>query len=138
MILFLDLRNDRFSFAAIEAKRTKWVRTPGAVSVGGSLAKALKAFGMPKRRPTAVIVAAGGDPALRNVSWSTVRAAVAAANALALAWNVPVASMPVNGDEEPAMLEKMIRAAAKGAKRGVWASARYSGEPTITKAKPLL
>lgn len=138
MILYLDLRNDRFSFAAIEAKRATWVRTPGAVSVGGSLAKALKAFGMPKKRPTAVAVAAGGDPALRNVSWSTVRAAIAAANALALAWNVPVATVPVRGDETADEVEAMVREAAKVAKRGVWASARYSGEPTITKAKPLL
>jgi len=138
MILFLDLRNDKFSFAAIEAKKAKWVRTPGAVSVGGSLAKALRSFGMPKKRPSTVAVAAGGDPVLRNVSWSTVRAGIAAANALALAWNVPVATVPVRGDEAPTQVEDLVRAAAKDAKRGTWASARYSGEPTITKAKPLL
>lgn len=138
MILFIDLRNDRTTFAAIEPKKAKWLTLPAASSSGGPLAKALKAFGMPKRKPSAVAVAMGVQPGKRDVSWSTVRAGVASANALALAWNVPAIALTVAGDEPKAALEDMVRKAAKGARRGAWVSARYSGEPTITQAKPLL
>ncbi|HTM68350.1 MAG TPA: hypothetical protein VL426_03555 [Candidatus Binatia bacterium] len=138
MILFIDLRNDRHDFAAVDAKRTKWLTTPAASSSSGPLAKALKAFGMPKRKPSAVAVAMGGEPGKRDVSWSAVRAGVAAANALALAWNVPAVAVAVAGDESRLALEDMVRKVAKGAASGAWVPAKYSGEPTITQAKPLL
>lgn len=135
MILFLDLRNDRAAFAAVDAKKATWLERPPST---GALAKALKALGMPRRRPSAVVVAMGGEPGKRNVSWSTVRAGVAAANSLALAWHVPSVALPVVGDEDRVALAARVRAAAKDAKPGAWVTAAYSGEPTITKAKPQL
>lgn len=138
MILYLDLRNDTYAFAAIEAKKATWVTASGGTSAAGPLAKAFKEFGLLKKKPTCVALAIGGDAAKRNVSWSTVRAGVATANALALAWNVPVARIHVEGDETHGAIETLVRKAAKAAKPGEWASAVYSGEPTITKAKSVL
>lgn len=138
MILFLDFRNDRLSIARIAAKDAQWVAVPGGTPAGKAVEKAMKAFGMPAKKPASVAVAVGGERGVRDVSWSTVRAAIAAANALAFAWRVPIVPVPVCGDEPRTAIESLVRAAAKGAKIGTWASARYSGEPTITKAKPLL
>ena len=138
MILYLDFRNDTFFFAVIEDKKAKWVTEPGGTSAGGPLAKAFKEFDLLKKKPNCIALAMGGDMGKRNVSWSTVRAGVATANALALAWHIPVARIHVEGDETYAVLETLVREEAKKAKLGEWASAVYSGEPTITKAKPLL
>lgn len=137
MILFLDFRNDSMSVARITSKDARWVAAPGRTPAGKAVEKAMKAFGMPAKKPTSVAVAVGGEKGVRDVSWSTVRAAIAAANALAFAWRVPIVPVPVRGDESRAATETLVRAASKGAKIGTWASARYSGEPTITKAKPL-
>lgn len=137
MILFLDFRNDRMAVARIAPKDARWVVVPGRTLAGKAVEKAMKAFGMPAKKPTSIAVAVGGEKGVRDVSWSTVRAAIAAANALAFAWRVPIVPVPVRGDETRADLEARARASAKGAKIGTWASARYSGEPTITKAKPL-
>ncbi len=137
--LFLDFRNDGTTIAAIGAKRSRWSMLPAGTATGAAVAAALRTLGLRTRKPSCIVVAAGGDREKRNVSWSTVRAGVAAANALAFAWNVGATDVPVDGDESRETLEAKVRAACAGAKPGEgWASALYSGEPTITKAKPLL
>lgn len=136
MILLLDFTNEKLSLARVTPKDARWIAAPGGTSAGKAVEKALKAFGMPAKKPKAVAVAVGGEKGVRNVSWSTVRSGIAAANALAFAWRVPVVPVSVRGDESRDALASLARAAAKGAAIGPWASALYSGEPTITKAKP--
>lgn len=137
MILLLDFRNDGLYLARIAPKDARWIAAPGGTPAGRAVEKAMKAFGMPAKKPKSIAVAVGGEKGMRDVSWSTVRAAIAAANALAFAWRVPIVPVPVRGDETREAVEALVRTAAKGAKVGTWASALYSGEPTITKAKPL-
>ena len=89
-----------------------------------------------------------GEKGKRNMSWSTVRAAVALTNALAFAWGVPAVAVrageessapsapsvppaPVNDISFASLAEKAIAGAESDAK----VSATYDGEPNITKAK---
>jgi tRNA A37 threonylcarbamoyladenosine modification protein TsaB len=135
MILFLDVRNDGATAAVLDAKAAKWTTVAGQRAGFDALAKAKRLLGA--RAPACVVVAMGAGEK-RDVSWSTVRAGVAMANALAFAWGVPAAEIAVAGDDPRAEVEKRVRAAAKKAKRGRWVGAAYSGEPTITKAKKIL
>ncbi len=137
--LYLDFRNDKVTLAAIGAKASRWIALPAGTPVGRAVDAAIRRLGFRSRKPACVAVAAGGPREKRNVSWSTVRAGVAAANALAFAWNVGVTDVLVDGDETRQALEAMVFAAcARMAPGEGWASALYSGEPTITKAKPLI
>lgn len=81
----------------------------------------------------------------RNMSWSTVRAAVALANALAFAWGVPAVSViagegtegaeAVEGEEENVILSKRSIEALKEVPVDARVSATYDGEPNITRPK---
>lgn len=135
MILYLDLRRDEVTLAAVDDKGAKWLAVPGDNMIGQALAKAKRPFGLLRKKPACVVVAMNAPDAVRNVSWSGVRQGVATANSLAFAWGVPVTAVRVCGDEPREALAEMVRKAAIGAQPGEWVSAVYSGEPTITKAK---
>ncbi|MEY4744928.1 MAG: hypothetical protein RL272_873 [Candidatus Parcubacteria bacterium] len=138
-ILYFDFRNDKVALAAVAKKASRWIELPAGTPTGRAVDAALRRLGFRAKHPSCVTVAAGGAREKRNVSWSTVRAGVAAANALAFAWNVGVSDILIDGDETHEALEAKIRAACAGMKPGEgWASALYSGEPTITKAKPIM
>jgi hypothetical protein len=76
-----------------------------------------------------------GQNAAMPASWSTMRAAVAFANACAFAWRAPAFSVSVSGDEDTAVLIEKVMRGAKTAKYGTWLRSAYGGEPNITKAK---
>ncbi len=135
MLLYLDLRRDEVTLAAVDARGAKWLVVPGDNMIGRALDKAKKPFGLLRKKPTGVVLAMNAPGAVRNVSWSGVRQGVATANSLAFAWGVPVAAVGICGDESRQALAEMARRAADGAKLGEWVGAVYSGEPTITKSK---
>ena len=109
---------------------------PTAAGAAEIVAKARAAFGLNRKAPEAVVVAMNAPGATaRDVSWSGVRAGVALANALAFAWGIPVGAIAVNGDEPPEAIAALARESAGRAEPGIWVTARYSGEPNITKPK---
>jgi hypothetical protein len=140
MILLLDFTNETARIAAVGAKDATWTAAPPFAKGGVFRAfdKARRAKGFPKGKPACVAVALSAKGFARDVSWSTVRAGVAMANGLAFAWGVPSVAVGVTGAESQDELAVAARVAAKKAKKGVWVSATYSGEPTITKAKKIL
>lgn len=158
MILFLDIRRDVVTLAAIAPaasgsgaltkKRAsapknavKWLVLKGDNKVGAALKKAQTAFGWKRKKPTAVVVAMNAPGVMqdqRNVTWSGIRQGVATANALAFAWGVPVAAVEVHGDESREALADGARLVAAKAKAGEWVRASYSAEPNITQPKKVL
>jgi hypothetical protein len=122
MILFLDYRNSGRRIGLIERRTVRFSRP----SVLGRV-----------KKPSAVVVGVHVPGAARLSSWSTMRAAVAEANALAFAWNVPVAEVAVRGDESDHELVAAAREAGSGQRAAGkrWALPRYGGEPTITSPK---
>lgn len=133
MILYLEFRNGYQRLAAVDAQSAAFLTRRQDRGEFAALAAAKRKFGLAKRPPAAVVASVfpEGSP---DVSWSTVRAAVAVANALAFAWGVPAAGLMVDGLDEPS-LAAAVRAAAKSAKPDARLSAKYNGEPNITKAK---
>lgn len=131
MILYLDVRNDRVAVAAVRKDGVSWSRSLGP-KIGPALSRGLRAA---KGKVTTVVVARGTDRKIRDASWSANRAAVAAGNAIAFAWGVPVTMLDVRGDETPRALLPMIRSAATSAVRGVHVRPAYDGEPNITTPK---
>jgi hypothetical protein len=143
MILLIDFRNESLGYAAVSAKgrgadQAVWHRTAPSTNNLSELASAMAKIGLSGRKPESIVVTLVSRSGSVKVSWSVIRTAVAAANTLAFAWNVPVAPLSVSGDEPPERLEEMARKAASSAKLGGWVSAVYGGEPSISKAKPLL
>lgn len=84
-----------------------------------------------------------GERGERNMSWSTVRAAVALGNALAFAWDVPAVRIEDSRQEagegedgrDAALRDEATRALREAAP-DARVSATYDGEPNITKPKP--
>lgn len=138
MILFLDFTNETARIAAVGAKGATWGVAPTRRGVFRAFDKARRSKGFPKGKPSCVAVALSAKGVVRDVSWSTVRAGVAMANGLAFAWGIPSVAVGVTGAETQDELATAARVAAKKAKKGVWVSATYSGEPTITTAKKIL
>lgn len=136
MILFFDLRNDGAAVGAIDASADRWISASGRRIGFRMLARARSMLG--GKKPSCVAVAMNASDARRDVSWSTVRAGVAMANALAFAWNVPAAEVRVAGGEPRKALAGLVRKAAKEAKKGRPVGAIYSGEPHITTAKKVI
>lgn len=135
MILYIDIQNRKSMIGMVGARKAAWITGAPKGGVYALLEKADRRFGIFTKRPTAVVVASGSEG--RDVSWSAVRTAVAVANTLAFAWGAAVTEVVLeDGDTEKEVAAK-IRAAARRAKRGKWLKAMYSGEPNITKAKPL-
>ena len=133
MIFYLEFRNGRQRLGFVGSGRATWLERRQDRGEFAALAAAGRRFGLARHRPT-VVVAAVFPQGAPDVSWSTVRAAVAMANALAFAWGVPAVGTNPDGLDDEALL-KAVRAAAKKARRGARLSARYSGEPHITKPK---
>lgn len=130
MMLLLDYRNDGFRICVIEGKKGRW--TDGAPMSGGFLLvdRVMKMIASRRRQPRMI-----GVTVSQAASWSTMRAAVATANGLAFAWNVPVIEVPVG---EAAGDEALVEAARKVASEpriGRWAYPAYGGEPNITVPK---
>ena len=133
MVLFLLFGDKGLKIGALGAKETKWFR-----SVGRDPYPALGRFiDFRGKRPVKAVVCglADGPDSDWKASWSTVRSAVAMANALALAWSVPVASLPVSGRESEEGLAAAARQVGLRAKGQGWIRAQYSGQPHITKPK---
>ena len=125
-MILLDYRNESNRVGLIDAKKSRWIE--GFDRSGfPALAKALAIAG---KKPKAI-----GVTVRQHASWSTMRAAVAAANALAFAWNVPVCEVPVSGEESDHLLAAEALGAAGMAEAGRWAYPAYGGEPTITAPK---
>lgn len=138
MLLYLDIRRDAVTLAAVEAKTAKWVALTGDNMIGKALDKAKKSFGLAKKKPTCVVLAMNAPDSVHNVTWSGIRQGVATANTLAFAWDVPVVQVQVCGDESREAVAELARKAAKAAKKGAWVSAIYSGEPNITVSKKVI
>jgi len=133
MILYLEFRNGYQRLAAVDTRSAVFLERRRDRGEFAALAAAKRKFGLARRHPTAIVAAVfpEGSP---EVSWSTVRAAIAVANALGFAWNVPVAGVLADGLDAK-QLATAIRAAAQHAKPEARLTAHYNGEPNITKAK---
>lgn len=139
LVLYLDVRNARTSVTRFTMEKGTMVGKKVSVTgarIGAALAKASIAFRFSKTKFSCIAVATGGSRATRDVSWSGIRAGIAAANALGFAWGVPVVEVAVQGDETPAMVASLVREAAKEAKKGSHVTPLYDGEPNITTPKP--
>lgn len=135
MVLFLLFGDQGLRIGAVGARQTKWFRSAGRDPYP-ALGRFIDFKG--KRPVKAVVCGLAGPDSGWKASWSTVRASVAMANALALAWGVPVASLTISGQESEAELATAARrAAAKGKGKG-WIQAQYSGQPHITRPKKKL
>lgn len=135
MILYIDIQNRKSTIGLLGARKAEWITSASKGGVYALLEKADRRFGIFTKRPTAVVLASGNEG--RDVSWSALRTGIAVANTLAFAWGAVVTGVVrEDGDTEKETAAK-IRTAAKRAKRGDWRKAMYSGEPNITKAKPL-
>jgi hypothetical protein len=133
MVLFLLFGDQGLKIGAVSARETKWFRSAGRDPYP-ALGRFIDFRG--KRSVKAVVCGlADGPDSAWKASWSTVRAAVAMANALALAWGVPVASLPVSGQENESELAEAARRVGLKAKGKGWIRAKYSGQPNITKPK---
>ena len=108
----------------------EWVWTLG-LAVTGILIVAIGGLD----KATGVVGAAGDRRG--TAAWSAIGTAVALGNSLAYAWNVPVVGLPLAGDEKFAEVEEAVRKVAARPRKGAWLKAAYSGEPNITKAKPV-
>lgn len=135
MILYIDIQNRKSTIGLVTARKAEWITSASKGGVYSLLEKADTRFGIFTKRPTAVVLASGSEG--RDVSWSALRTGVAVANTLAFAWDAVVSGVVrEDGDTEKETAAK-IRTAAKRAIRGGWRKAVYSGEPNITKPKPL-
>jgi hypothetical protein len=130
MMLLLDYRNDGFRICVIEGKKGRW--TDGApVSAGFVvLDRVMKSLAKGRRKPRMI-----GVTVSQAASWSTMRAAVASANGLAFAWNIPVIEVPVGEGFEDDALVAAARNVASRPRAGRWAYPAYGGEPHITVPK---
>lgn len=129
MYLVIDFERGRQAAGLVTKGAAKAVVS--AAEGGGFevLKKAVAAFKLRTRRPDGIVVHVGHEG--RDVTWSTVRAAVAAGNALAFALGVPVAAVsqaPAEGEDA----YDFCRARLSGVAEGEWAKAAYNGEPNIT------
>ncbi|MEA3248734.1 MAG: hypothetical protein U9Q03_00050 [Patescibacteria group bacterium] len=70
----------------------------------------------------------------RDMSWSTVRAAVSMANGLAFAWGVPAVRISGEGEDDDDLVGEASDRLRK-ADPDSRVSATYDGEPNITKPK---
>lgn len=135
MVLLLLFGDKGLKIGAVSAQETKWFRSAGRDPYP-ALGRFIDFRG--KRPVKAVVCGLAGPNSEWKASWSTVRASVAMANALALAWGVPVASLPVSGRESDRELAEAARQVGSKAKRKGWIKAQYSGNPHITKPKKRL
>jgi hypothetical protein len=140
MILVLEFGNERSWFGAIGARTARWLSSPAVAGDLSSLDKSLRRLGFSARRPPTGIVAVLADRSVGapHVSWSLVRSAVAAVNAMAFAWGVTAAAVRYSGRESREELAAMARRAAASAKGSEWVSALYSGMPNISTPKKVL
>ena len=134
MILFLDLRNGHQRLAWVGRESAEWLERREDKGEFAALEEARQRWNLIGVRPEAIAVAmlAGHRT---DVSWSMVRTSVAMANALAFAWNVPAVTVQLGGDESPEEVLAAVRQVTVGIKTDARISAKYSGEPTITKPK---
>ena len=137
MILFVGFSDAVSRVAAVHPRGALWFTAPSGRSAVAAIAAARKRKGF-GATPTCVVVARAAAGAAERVSWSSVRSAVSAANAIAFAFGVPAVSVALDGTESQDRIAVLVRAAARGAKRGARVSATYDGEPTITVAKSKL
>lgn len=140
MMLIIDFTNEHHRICLLEGRTAKWFDEGASTGRYNLLSRVTKYCDRVEKYPRAIAVTLRVrnqkvEPQTHNVSWSTIRAAVAMANTLAFAWNVKVVEVPVSGAETEKELIAAAKAAAEGGKKKVWVKAKYSGEPTITKAK---
>ncbi len=135
MFLLLDIRNNYVTIAVIDAARDRRTTVTGERVGFRAFARAQTTLLRGKKPSCVAIVMNASADAVRDVSWSAVRAGVATANALAFAWSVPSVAVRVRGDESRSALAELARAVVKKAKKGHWVTAAYFGEPNITTAK---
>ncbi len=130
MILYLEFRNRRQRLALVHDDGVQWLEHEGERGELVALKEIGEHFG--GKTPTAVVTAVfpEGD---KEVSWSTIREAIAVANALAFAWGVPAIGVPYSQDE--AELLDAIRLATKNASPEAHVTAAYNGEPNVTMKK---
>ncbi len=135
MILYIDIQKRKSTVGVVGVRKAEWITSVSKGGVYALLEKADRRFGIFTKRPTAVVVASGSKG--RDVTWSAVRTGVAVANTLAFTWGSTVSEVvPEDGDTEKE-IATLVRISAKRAKKGGWLQATYSGEPNITKAKPV-
>lgn len=162
MILVIDFDNTKrdILLAADGAVRRFSSPKGGGFRGLGDVLEVMRKEGHESADGVAVVLPIGGERAKekeserarKSMSWSTVREAVALANALAFAWNVPAVRIdgakcgktredrakrncltPYDCSDED--LRESAKAALEGAASDARVSATYDGEPNITKPK---
>jgi hypothetical protein len=135
MILVIDIANERTRAALIGARRSFWRTAPGRDGFFSLLAALKRSRRLPSRGAAGVIALVSRPGAVRDASWSAVRAAVATANALAFAWGVSAATLPIEGDESESEIARLATTTLRQAGKRARATAAYDGEPNITKPR---
>lgn len=125
MILVIDADNARSRVGVAEDGVLRWTES-GPRQVVTCLDGVARTLGA--RHPEGIAAVTGGHD--RNATWSSVRATVAAANALAFAWGVPAVGIEA-ADDDGALAQRAHDAIAAAA-RGSRVSAVYDGKPNIT------
>lgn len=133
MILYIEFRNGYQKIGAVDDASAAFFESHHDRGEFVAVSEAMLSKAELSTAPTAVVAAVfpEGSP---DVSWSTVRTAVSVANALAFAWHVPAVGICVEGLDESS-LAAAVRTAAASAQPDSRLSARYNGEPNITKPK---
>lgn len=135
MILYIDIQKTKNTVGIIGARKAEWVTSASRGGVYALLEKVDVRFGIFTKRPTAIVVASGSEG--RDVSWSSVRTGVAVANTLAFTWKASVSEISLDVGDTNKEIATKVRRAAKQVTKKKWLKATYSGEPNITKAKPV-
>lgn len=132
-VLLIDFRADRHVFFLSDAGALKRL---SATPRGGGfplLAKAIKTWGLRHRPPQALGISRVAGQV--QPTWSALRGTAAMANTLSLAWNIPLFTLNLTGEERTAAIGPKIQAAAKTGRAVGWFRPDYGGEPHITRPK---
>jgi hypothetical protein len=135
MILIIDYKNQSQDILLVDEGSARRFESPLGQGLRGvdEVKNVLDEKGVDRVDGVAVIIPDKGEARERGMTWSAIRAAVAAGNALAFAWNVP--AVRVRGGEDEQSLVKEAEEALEGAGPDSRVSAEYDGEPNITTPK---
>ncbi len=130
-MLLIDFRAARQSLFLVDGRKRR--RLSSLPQFGGFplLGRAISAWGLRRRPPEAIGVArlSGAD----RPTWSALRGAAALANSASLAWNAPLFTLDLKGEETDAELESQMTEVKKTA--ATWFRPEYGGEPHITRPR---
>ncbi|MFH2062725.1 MAG: hypothetical protein ABIJ46_01065 [bacterium] len=133
MVLVIDYRNGQGDVLLAGDGPARRFGSPGRRDGFVALAAALEAMGGAELTGVATVLPAAARQSAESMTWSSVRGAVAMANALAFAKGVP--AVRIEPDDSDDRLAEAAVAAVASAEPDAIVSASYDGQPNITKPK---